>query len=395
METSAAQPLRSQLDQRQRALDAAAAGIDEALARDDWSAAAAHLVAARQEGLRGAAIDERIGRLRQMLLARIAESFAAGRLDTAQIILEHLTSVDADSPHVQPWKKALAQCRRAAQAVQEGQPGRAAQTLRRLRTAMPEVPWLAGEIEHCEQAAAALDHLATGALGLLDWASGTGFGPVAVLRESSDLPECKATCGGQHGLEDDMSLPERLLIRVDGVGSFLVLRGQRVTLGPISSSARPDIAFLIDPSTPPVAIERAEEDYFLVTGGAAGGAVSRRLLTDGDKIDLSGRCRLRFSRPNAASTSALLELTAGRLGQSDTRKIILMDREILLGAGAAAHIRAEDLAEQAVLLVRDGRLACQTGQPVLINGKMAACPAALPLATPVRIGPVSLIVEQA
>lgn len=395
LETNDAQPLRNQLDQRQRAVDAAAAAVDEALSRDDWSAAAGRLAAARREGLGGEAIDSRIDRLRQMLLKRIADDFGAGRLHAAQIVLDHLTLLDPLGPRTAPWAKTLTWCRGALNSLRHGRTDQALGTLRRLRTAMPDTPWLCAAVEQCEHAAAAMVDVCTGPLGLLDSAgtAGPDADPGLLGEDLAGRTRIDDVAAGQEG---EMSLPPRLLIRVDGVGSFLVLRAPRVTIGPISSSARPDVGLLIDPSTPLVAIERTEEDYFLVPATGANGAPGpqqRRLLADGDRIELTSRCRLRFSRPNAASTSAVLELSSGRLGQADTRKVILMDREVLLGPSSAAHIRAEDATDQAVLLVREGRLVCQTSLPVLINGKPAVSPAALPLSVPVRVGPTSLVVE--
>jgi hypothetical protein len=119
------------------------------------------------------------------------------------------------------------------------------------------------------------------------------------------------------------------------------------------------------------------------------------MLSDGDRIMLSPRCRMRFCRPNAASTSAALALSEARLPQADIRKIILLDREMLLGPGPTAHIRADGLESQAVLHVRDGRLVCRTTMPVMVNDRPIEPAEGLPLGVPVRIGPVSVVIEEA
>jgi hypothetical protein len=112
-----------------------------------------------------------------------------------------------------------------------------------------------------------------------------------------------------------------------------------------------------------------EDDYFLrSTTGASG-----KLLSGGDKINISPRCRFVFNVPNPSSTTAVLDLTAGRLPRADMRRVILLDRDLIIGPGPASHIRADHLTESVVLQVRDGVLRCgsQTitpGTPVALAG---------------------------
>ena len=119
--------------------------------------------------------------------------------------------------------------------------------------------------------------------------------------------------------------------------------------------------------------------------------VTQKLLADGDRIALSPRCRMRFSVPNAASTSAVLHLSGTRLPKTDARRVILLDRELVIGPGSASHIRADSLDEPVVLYVRDGRLCCRTKEPVLVNDAVQDGSAGLPLGASVRIGPVSMV----
>jgi hypothetical protein len=137
------------------------------------------------------------------------------------------------------------------------------------------------------------------------------------------------------------ALPDRLLLRVDGVGSFLVLRRASVTIGPVGSSRSPDVALAADPRLAPITIARVDDDYFLRadrgaptvndrplfrphdgdgTGGAGGGAATAaaRLLADGDRVALAPRCRLAFGLPTPASTSAVLDLGGACLATAGT-----------------------------------------------------------------------------
>ncbi|MBI4580735.1 MAG: FHA domain-containing protein, partial [Planctomycetes bacterium] len=193
-------------------------------------------------------------------------------------------------------------------------------------------------------------------------------------------------------------LPRRLMLHVDGVGSFLLVRERCVTLGAAGGSHQPDVPLTMDGSIAPVTIERIDDDYFLI--GSSGVtvnnvAVTRRLLRDGDRIALSARCHIRFAVPNAASTSAVLSIAGARIPGTDATRVVLLDRSLVLGPGAAAHVRADDLAEPAVVHVRDGRLFCNAAQEVTVNGHPIDRQAGLPLGAQLRLGPLSMVVKSA
>jgi len=184
---------------------------------------------------------------------------------------------------------------------------------------------------------------------------------------------------------------------MDGIGSFIVLRDGRVTVGPVSSSSRPMVGLMADPNLPVATIERSEEDYFIRSSSPVtvnGTATTDKLLADGDRIALSPRCVLRFNIPNPASTTATLSLSSGRLGRGDVRRIILMDRDILVGPTAGDHIVAESLDETMALFVQNGRLVCKTKARMLVDDKPASAGAPLPLEKQIRIGQISLVLTE-
>ena len=171
----------------------------------------------------------------------------------------------------------------------------------------------------------------------------------------------------------------------------------------ISSSRLPDIGLLADPSTAVAMIERADEDYFLRS--EFGLAVndrpiaprSAKLLGSGDRVALSPRCRFGFATPNVASTTAVIDLTGARYPRSDVRRIILMDRDLIIGPGAATHVRigdAEGAGSNVVLHLRDGRLFCETDQPIEVNGAPLDRNAGIPLGAHVKVGGASFVVTR-
>lgn len=192
-------------------------------------------------------------------------------------------------------------------------------------------------------------------------------------------------------------MPPRFVLQVDGVGSFIVFRDARVTVGPISSSARPMLALMADPNLPVILIERMEGDYFVRSQTPVevnGQAVTEKLLADGDRITLSPRCSIRFHLPNPASTTAVLTVTGARLSRPDIKQLILMDRDILIGPYANDHIRTEQLKEPVALFAQNGRLLCRAKESILVDGRGFDPNVGLAMDKRVEIGKVSLVVAR-
>jgi len=187
------------------------------------------------------------------------------------------------------------------------------------------------------------------------------------------------------------------MIRVDGVGSFLVLRERRITIGAAGSSRHPDLGLLADSGLPVVTIERTDEDYFLTTGAPVRVnevQTTRKLLADGDRIALSPRCRMTFTIPSAASTSAAIKMSGTRLPHGDARRVILLDESIIMGPGASAHIRVDPLCEAVVLHIRDNRMFCRTSADVTVNDRPMDRQTGIPMNAHVKIGPLSMVVTE-
>ena len=178
-------------------------------------------------------------------------------------------------------------------------------------------------------------------------------------------------------------MPERFLLQVDGVGCFLVVRNSAVTIGSVSSSRQCDVGLIAQANLPVAMIERLDDDYFVRSDGSVrvnDKSATSRLLMHGDRIELSPRCTMKYHLPNAASTSAMLDLTGAKLPRADVRKVILLDSTIIVGPGSAAHVRADELAKPMVLHLRNGQLHCPTD--VMAMDK------------PIRIGPLSMVMTK-
>jgi hypothetical protein len=103
---------------------------------------------------------------------------------------------------------------------------------------------------------------------------------------------------------------------------------------------------------------------------------------------------MKFNIPNPASTTATLSLPSARLGRADVRRIILMDRDILIGPTEGSHILAESLDETVALFTQNGRLLCRSKDKILVDEKTVGPTAGLPVNKQIRIGQISLVLTE-
>jgi hypothetical protein len=327
---------------RQGMLHAATGLVDSAIGREDLDRAVAEIVRARGQGVDNTHMRDADSQVRKELTERIEQALSDGRLDQIGALLERLERLDPAGLTTLQFVRAYEQARIAWSCIRRRDMLEAQEALCRLSAQAPGLKWVAAALEQLAAAEQAMRSVRTGPLGLLAMGD-TTLPPT----NTNDLPQ-------PSGAPDDSGtpgVPQRFILQVDGAGSYLVMRGSSITLGPISSSRRPDVGLIAEATAAVVTIERIEDDYFLKMPGQPG-----KLLSDGDRIALSPRCRLQFNLPNPASTSATLEVVGGRFPRADIKRVILLDRDLIVGPGNGAHIRADHAASQAVLHVRDARL---------------------------------------
>ncbi|WP_428939833.1 hypothetical protein [Fontivita pretiosa] len=360
--------LRSQIEQtlltadrarrveaRAGAVETAAQLVDSALGRQDLDRAVAELIRAHGNGCTDHRIRELDASVRNTLRSQIEDALNEGRLDQVGPLIERLARLDPNGLTTRQLRRTLEQAEDAWRAVLDGKIDDARDALSRIKVQWPQAKWIAEALSHLAAVEESLAAVRGGPLGLLD------MDDEQPTRAAGPTPAPPRILHGPHARETGDQLPSKFIIQVDGAGSFLVLTTPRVTIGPISSSQRPDVGLLADASAAIVTIERVEDDYFERIAGQP-----TRLLASGDRVTLSPRCRLQFQLPNPSSTTAVLDLTAGRFPRADVRRIILLDRDLVIGPGASSHIRADGLSEPVVLHVRDGRL-WRRSEPVSIG----------------------------
>jgi len=374
---------------------------EKALQRNDLDGAIDFVLKAWAVGSQSEQVVEMVSKLRLLAARQIKESFDSGRLDLANSVWQRVSPIADGCSEISELGSALSQCSKAAEYVAAGRPREAVNLLRKVKLTCPSAQWLGMVTEQSRQAAELLDELAVSPLGL-DIARRQDMedkiqqtdNEIRTLsgRKSQAIPEDRSSDN-----RAELSLPSKFMLQIDGVGSFYVLRDASITVGPVSSSARPTVGLMVDPNLPAVTIERSEDDYFIRSSSPVrvnDVTTTDKLLVDADRINLSERCGMKFNIPNPASTTATLSLPAARLGRADVRRIILMDRDILIGPTESSHILAESLDETVALFTQNGQLLCRTKNKILVEEKAVGSTAGLPVNKQIRIGQISLVLTE-
>jgi len=381
-----AEGLLHEADLRRRQAQTAIRRARQCIECDDWTGALNHLAAAMTAHGSNPELAELTGQVVSRIAERTREALVQGRLDLAESLAQRLCGLPTQAVEAAELRRALDECRAAWRCIAAGRFRDGWQSLNRVRTIVPEAKWLVEAIGAAQRAAEAAEHLGAGPLGLLGAQVEPSPSVVPVkhvaAQRAAEVTAPRTKMGG------------RFAIHADGVGSFLVLSGDRVSIG-CGKSSRPDVVVQAETDCATVTFERIDEDYFassdkpIMVGGRE---TWRALLSDGVRIELSRRCRLKFLLPNAASTTAVVELCGTRLARGEARRIILMDREIVMGPSAGAHIRTEQLSQPVVMYRREGRVMVRTGEAVTVEGRPYDGEDGIAPGARVAVGGVSMVI---
>jgi len=393
--------VRQQAEVARLQIGQAVSKVEQALGRNDLESAIEIALKAGIAGNQSHEIGELVSKLRSMAVKQIRENLNEGRINLAQSFWQKVSPIADGCGEISELGRVLAQCQQAADYIAAGRPREAVPLLRKVTSVCPSAKWLMTLTDQTRQAADLLDELAASPIGL-DLADGERqtMDDGRETKEDSDsqLSEENPKAMRYKGSDaHEGSLPSKFVLQMDGVGSFIVLRDGRVTVGPISSSEHPTVGLMADPNLPVATIERADDDYFIRSTSPVrvnDATTTNKLLVNGDRIGLSPRCGMRFTIPNPASTTAILSLSTARLGRADVRQIILMDRDILIGPNAGSHIHAESLEETITLYVQNGRLLCKARQGILVDEKPVSATSGLPIEKQIRIGRMSMVLSE-
>jgi hypothetical protein len=394
---------------RRSSLERATNSAEAAVKRDDWEAAIRELARVRPaDTASDATFAALVARVGKQVRQRVQAALNDGDIPLADAMLNRLVLVDGQGVETQQLRQAVSQCRLAWEHLDRCQPRQAEEIVRRVATLLPAASWPTQVAKQLRQAAELIDELRAGPLGLMavnameDMSTQPGHpahkAPAATPAPAAQFARYDRPAPAPQNGAAGEAVPSRFVLQVDGAGSYLVISQPLVTIGPVSSPRAPDVGLMAEAGTPVATVERVEEDYFLRAASPVlvnGRPCASKLLAGGDDLALSPRCRFTFRVPNVASTSAVIDLTGTRYPRADVRRVILLDRELVIGPGPGAHVRVDDLTEKVVLHVRDGRLLVQTPQPVLAGERPASPKAPVALGVHMKAGPLSFVVTRA
>ena len=316
----------------------------------------------------------------------------AARLDRVQSLIDSVRSLIDFDPELTEVCRAIESAARINSSLDASRFDEAYLQIRKLAPLLGNVAWLNELADQAKQAAELTVEIKSSPLSLLSNSSRP------VSKVNAALPKV-----GHGGLLnpaagesfETSTLPEQLILQIDGVGSALLLRQPRISIGATGRGGACDVALTGFPGNGKLTIERTAGHYRLLSGNADDLAVNERRcleksLTDGDSVRVGKRCRFKFRRPTADVPTAVLELNGTRLPRPDIRSIVLFDETLVVGPGQSSHLMARNLDQPLILFIRDGVFHVRSGLPdraqrFAANGApQGAQP--LMLDTPVEIG---------
>lgn len=327
------------------------------------------------------------------VVRQAVESFRIGRLNRAEQDLSQLGDVGRKRPERIEIEEAIQLARSAAEAIAESRYARSNVLLGRLQQAGPKAGWVADARKCLNALEDNRRALLEGPLGMLSGNTVPSLVGTAITGEAETLaanarpaepPPVIAPDPGQRGL-----LPNRMILRVDGVGSFLLVARERMSIGRAEPGGDADLQLVSDLSERQAEIVRAGDDYFVMAASGvelAGRAVEHALLQDGDRVRLGRRVRLTFRRPSLKSNTAVLDLGDGVRTTTDCRRVILWGGPLLIGGRRECHVPIRNAACGAVLVHRGGAMSIKSMGP---DGKSSP----VTLGTPFEVADVRMSIQ--
>ena len=157
---------------------------------------------------------------------------------------------------------------------------------------------------------------------------------------------------------------------MDGCGGFLLLPGERWTVGGVDQDSPADVCVRADWPRRAGVIEREGADYFWraslqqSSGQQPSGANEvehkpRELMTSGRTLPITGSAEMKLVCPSSLSTSATLSLKAPHRFDGHVNSVILVNDTFLIGRSSDCHIRLsadlDSTPNRTVVVFRSGR----------------------------------------
>lgn len=402
---SQANRLKDEVKQRSEDVSALVKQIKESIKTSQFAAAALKLKQAR--GIDRSNSD--LVRLEADLCSKVVDttrkSLIEGRLSRAADELACLDTLGDDLPSKREMVDLLSIAGQAGAALREQRFGEAKSKAMALARLLPKANWLGNTIAQLEHAEEVLAALHAGPLGepanllmtfLPGGAPSTGRHGQPRLAETQALPAAgrqKRRTTDDPGAAGQGFSGQQSLLLVDGGGSYLIIRGDNVSLGRAAAARPAMVPIFSDLAEQHATIQRNEDDYFLSSTKpfeVGGRKLTYHLLRDGDRVMLGRKAKFTFRVPSRRSSTAVLDLSDTTKMPNDVRRVVLFRRHATLGSGRSAHISCRHANPPLVLFERDGRLHVRPKN----DGHVAPDAMPLSMGQPVEISGVGLALNE-
>ncbi len=382
----AAKELRRAVDHRAEDAAAMASQAERLMSQGQLAEAARRILRAKGVDAHLEAVTRAEMRLCNLVFDNARAAVLEGKLSRASDELGCLGNLGEALPAKRELGNLLGVAGEAARCVGNGDYAEARRHALSLARLLPGARWLGEVVEQLRQIDEVRTMLCSGPLGDHLTAGAPDARPGALpvsLDDTVALPKRGPTSG---------SLPERLLLMVDGGGSYLLLRSGQVSLGRAASSDPADVPVFSDVAERHATINRVDDDYFLFSKkqvDVAGQRTTHQLLRDGDRIALGRRAKFTFRTPSRKSPTAVLDLSDTTKVPNDVRRVVLFHQHATVGAGQSAHIRCQHAGPSLVLFERSGALWLRQRN----DGHVDTEAVELRLGEPVEIAGASLVLQ--
>ena len=313
--------------ERQRAIAVEAAGrLDHAIDSGDWQGSVAVLKSLDSEILRHRIVADKIRSAIDPIVKNASIELGNGRLDRVADILNLIGPLASGHAEFVELRNATEHCTRALHFIDLAQYSDADRELALAAQMVGASSWLSETRASLAELIRHSTAVRSGPLGLLQNRT--------VSADTNAYSPPRPSAPFVPSVHSRTSDPDEVanLLRVDGLGSILLLDSDVVSIGSFSNSKRYDIPIQTDGPPSPLYIRRAGEDYFAESESEFrlnDQPTKRRLLSSGDSISFGRRGRLKFRKPIPASSSAVMQLTGSGLARREIRHIALMSDSLL------------------------------------------------------------------
>ena len=322
------------------------------------------------------------------ILNNARKSIKEGRVARAADELACLGDLGQALPAKREIEEMIRLVQQAGDALRIGDYDGAVQSTMRLQHVAPDIGWASKVVKQLGTLDEMVTSLRAGPLGAFACAAPAARPAAASPQHPTDLAETIALPSAARA----GALPERLLLLVDGGGSYLLLRNDRVSIGKAATSNPADIAIFSDLADRHADIARVEDDYFLFGPHeveVSGKRTGHQLLQNGDRVVLGRKAKFTFRLPNRKSPSATLDLSDTSKLPNDVRRVVLFTRNAMIGYGKGFHIQCQMARNPLVLFERGGALWVRLSG----RGSAAPEPVRVDLGRTVEIDGVSMVAK--